>query len=77
MGKWNCVSCGLNLEDKRHLAEFPLGDTTIYCRDCAKAVTFVTCKQCKRTVPAKKSWRGQFCSEDHETRYYTTEHEVR
>jgi hypothetical protein len=38
MGKWNCHMCGLYLEDKRHLAEFPLETVRIYCRDCAEKI---------------------------------------
>ena len=79
MGKWNCVSCGLNLEDKRHLAEFPLENITLYCRDCAKKLKDATikCVHCDQTVRAYKAVQGKFCSPICETDYYAMQMEER
>jgi hypothetical protein len=72
MGKWNCASCDLYLEDKRNLVEFPLGDTTVFCKNCAGLIDRkkINCRNCTKTIRMAESWRGRYCSQMCEDDYY-------
>jgi hypothetical protein len=65
MSKWSCRDCGLNLENRRQLAEFPLvhDGCAIYCRDCAKKVktAYIRCEYCGKQVIKTKSRGGRYC----------------
>ena len=72
MGKWNCAICGLYLENKRNLIEFPLRDTTAFCKNCAGQVSTkkINCRNCTKTVRLAESYRARYCSAMCEADYY-------
>jgi hypothetical protein len=72
MANWNCAVCGLYLENKRNLIEFPLGGTVVFCKNCAGQIHSKTikCRGCGKRVVIDKSWHVRFCNERCSDAYY-------